>query len=393
MTCCSFLMWRKVPSSANREGSDSSGTHAFNLYTYAELRSATKDFSPANVVGSGGFGSVYKGRLKDGALAAIKVLSSDSTQGVQEFLTEIRLISNIEHPNLVKLMGCCIEGNHRILVYGYLENNSLAQTLFGKDRNKIHFSWRIRSNICIGVAHGLSFLHEKIQPHIVHRDIKASNILLDKVLNPKISDFGLAKLVPLGKTHVSTVVAGTTGYLAPECAVRGQVTRKADTYSFGVLLLEIVSGRRNTNVQSPVGEQYFETAGVGILLLQAWEMYEQGQLVELVDTSLNGDFDSDEACRYLKTALLCIQDIPKLRPSMSIVVKMLQGEIDEFDNIAKPAIVTNLMDLNAKGHKMKVTGTRIMSYTSESERKDDSSFSGTSSSYANMSSNATSVRA
>ncbi|GMH14378.1 hypothetical protein Nepgr_016219 [Nepenthes gracilis] len=304
------------------------GVHNVKIYRYKELRVATNDFSPRNKIGEGGFGAVYKGKLKDGKIAAMKVLSAESQQGIQEFLTEIKVISSVEHENLVMLYGCCVERSHRILVYNYLENNSLACTLLGDGLCNLQFSWQTRSKICIGIAVGLTFLHEVVQPPIVHRDIKASNILLDKDLTPKISDFGLAKLFPSSVTHISTRVAGTMGYLAPEYAIRGQLTRKADVYSFGVLLIEIVSGRCNTNTRLPIGEQY--------LLQRAWELYERKGLVLLVDTSLNGCFDVREACRYLKIGLLCTQDSPKLRPSMSTVVKMLTGEMDVDEEITKP---------------------------------------------------------
>ncbi|XP_058001498.1 cold-responsive protein kinase 1-like isoform X2 [Hevea brasiliensis] len=287
------------------------------------------------------------GRLKDGIVAAIKVLSADSRQGMREFLAEIKLIADVEHDNLVKLYGCCVEENHRILVYGYLENNSLAQTLLGGKHSSIQFSWPARCKICKGVAQGLAFLHEEVQPHIVHRDIKASNILLDRDLMPKISDFGLAKLFPANMTHISTHVAGTAGYSAPEYAIRGQLTRKADIYSFGVLLLEIACGRSNTNRRLPPQEQY--------LLQRVWEMHVKGELVSLVDTSLNGDFDTEEACRYMKIGLLCTQDKPKLRPTMSTVVRMLKGEIDlKDDNISSPGLLSELMGIKSdKGHKDK----------------------------------------
>uniref|UniRef100_A0A453NG00 Protein kinase domain-containing protein n=1 Tax=Aegilops tauschii subsp. strangulata TaxID=200361 RepID=A0A453NG00_AEGTS len=173
-------------------------------------------------------------------------------------------ISNISHGNLVSLYGYCVEGNQRILVYNYLENNSLAQTLLGSGRSNIQFNWRSRVNICLGIARGLAYLHDDVNPHIVHRDIKASNILLDKDLTPKISDFGLAKLLPPNASHISTRVAGTLGYLAPEYAIRGQVTRKSDVYSFGVLLLEIVSGRSNTSSRLPYEDQ--------ILLEKYWHV-------------------------------------------------------------------------------------------------------------------------
>ncbi|KAL0320620.1 UNVERIFIED_CONTAM: Cold-responsive protein kinase [Sesamum radiatum] len=267
---------------------------------------------------------------------AIKVLSAQSEQGVREFLSEIVTISGLEHENLVKLYGCCTEGDQRILVYGYLENNSLARTLLGGRNSNLQFSWKIRTRICIGVACGLAFLHEEVKPHIVHRDIKASNILLDKDFTPKISDFGLAKLFPETITHVSTRVAGTFGYLAPEYAIRGKLTRKADIYSFGVLLLEIMSGRPNKNKRLPAEEQN--------LLEMAWTLYEKGKLVQLVDTVLDGDFDTDVASRYLKVGLLCTQELPKNRPSMSTVAKMLKGEagVDEW-TISRPGLLTDIM--------------------------------------------------
>ncbi|XP_022717231.1 cold-responsive protein kinase 1-like isoform X1 [Durio zibethinus] len=347
MTCFSFLFSRKKAPFSDENtveiDEEVSGIQNTTLFTYRELKMATENFHYSNKIGEGGFGAVYKGTFRDGTMAAIKVLSAYSNQGVREFLTEINVIADIEHENLVKLCGCCVEGNHRILVYGYLENNSLAQTLLGGGHSSMQFSWQARRNICIGVAKGLTFLHEEVRPHIVHRDIKASNILLDKNLMPKISDFGLAKLFPDNLTHITTRVAGTAGYLAPEYAIRGQLTRKADIYSFGVLLLEIVTGRSNTNRKLPLSEQY--------LLERAWNMYEHGQLVELVDTSLNGDYNNEEAQKFLKIALLCTQDLPKLRPSMSEVVKMLMGEESMDDlNISKPGLLSEFMSLRgAKG--------------------------------------------
>ncbi|CAA0832509.1 Protein kinase superfamily protein [Striga hermonthica] len=343
MTCLSFLCGRRLDSSTSHPGLEDelSGVHNVNLYSYKELKIATEDFSPANKIGEGGFGSVFKGKLRNGQMAAIKVLSSESRQGVREFLTEIQVISDVDHVNLVKLYGCCVEGKQRILVYNYLENNSLAQTLLGGRHGNIYFNWRTRVKICIGVARGLAYLHEEVRPHIVHRDIKASNILLDKDLTPKISDFGLAKLMPANLTHVSTRVAGTIGYLAPEYAIRGQLTRRADIYSFGVLLIEIVSGRNNTNTRLPVEEQY--------ILERTWQLYEKNELVALVDTSLNGDFDAEQACRFLQIGLLCTQDSPKLRPSMSTVVQMLTGEKSISDQkITKPGLISDFMDLKVK---------------------------------------------
>ncbi|KAI3995066.1 hypothetical protein MKX01_020838 [Papaver californicum] len=344
MACFSFFSRRasRLPRHPAEVDEELSSAYNIRIYTYKELRNATDDFSPSNKIGEGGFGSVYKGRLKGGVFAAIKVLSAASKQGVREFLTEINVISSVEHENLVQLYGCCVEGDHRILVYNYVENNSLSQTLLGGGHSNLQFSWRTRTNICIGIARGLAFLHEEVRPHIIHRDIKASNILLDKDLSPKIADFGLAKLMPPNATHVSTRVAGTIGYLAPEYAIRGQVTRKADIYSFGVLMLEIVSGRCNRNSKLPIGEQD--------LLERTWGLYERAELVMLVDTAMDGDFDAEEACKFLKISLLCTQDSPKLRPSMSTVVKMLTGEVAVNDDITKPGLISDFMDLKVKSN-------------------------------------------
>ncbi|KAI4366014.1 hypothetical protein MLD38_021943 [Melastoma candidum] len=358
-SCFSFLSRRSSGPGHSRElDEEISGVHNVKLFSYKELRVATDDFGDANKIGEGGFGSVFKGQLKDGKAAAIKVLSAQSRQGVKEFLTEIKVISEVKHENLVKLYGCCVEGNHRILVYNYLRNNSLSQTLLSGRCSNIQFSWRTRFRICVGIARGLAYLHEEVKPHIVHRDIKASNILLDGDLTPKISDFGLAKLIPDNETHVSTRVAGTLGYLAPEYAIGGRLTRKADIYSFGILIAEIVCGRCNTNLRLPAEEQF--------LLERTWDLYERRELVGLVDTSLDGDFDAEEACRFLKVGLVCTQENPKRRPSMSTVVKLLTGEqhIDDH-NITKPGLISDLMDLKVRGPS-KSSETKSSSYNASS---------------------------
>ncbi|XP_008663598.1 probable LRR receptor-like serine/threonine-protein kinase At1g56140 isoform X4 [Zea mays] len=212
-------------------------------YTYGELRTATENFSSANLLGEGGYGSVYKGKLVDGSVVAIKQLSETSRQGKKEFVAEIETISRVQHRNLVKLFGFCLEGNKPLLVYEYMESGSLDKALFGNGR--LNLNWSTRYKICLGIARGLAYLHEESSIRIVHRDIKASNVLLDATLNPKISDFGLAKLYDDKKTHVSTKVAGTFGYLSPEYAMRGHMTEKVDIFAFGVVMLEIIAGRPN----------------------------------------------------------------------------------------------------------------------------------------------------
>ncbi|RXH98757.1 hypothetical protein DVH24_011082 [Malus domestica] len=301
-----------------------------NTFSYAELRAAAEDFNPSNKLGEGGYGPVYKGTLSDGRVVALKQLSVASHQGKSQFVSEIATISAVQHRNLVKLYGCCIEGNHRILVYEYLENKSLDQALFGT--SNLHLDWPTRFNILLGTARGLAYLHEESRPRIVHRDVKASNILLDAELSPKISDFGLAKLYDDEKTHISTKVAGTIGYLAPEYALFGHLTEKADVFGFGVVVLEILSGRPNSyNNLNP--EKIY-------LLEWVWTLHENDQTLGLVDPRLT-EFDETKATRLIKTALMCTQGSPMARPSMSRVVAMLSGDMDIGTVMSKPSYLTD----------------------------------------------------
>ncbi|BBH01630.1 Leucine-rich repeat transmembrane protein kinase [Prunus dulcis] len=318
-------------------------------FTLRQIKAATGNFDPSNKIGEGGFGPVYKGVLADGAVIAVKQLSSKSKQGNREFVNEIGMISALQHPNLVKLFGCCIEGNQLLLIYEYMENNSLARALFGKylqhlhqnvlnlekvlylisplslpqtfvgrDEQRLNLDWKTRKKICLGIARGLAYLHEESRLKIVHRDIKATNVLLDKDLNAKISDFGLAKLDEEENTHISTRIAGTIGYMAPEYAMRGYLTDKADVYSFGIVALEIVSGKSNTNYR-PKEEFVY-------LLDGAYVLQEQGNMLELVDPSLGSNYSKEEAMTMLNLALLCCNPSPTLRPPMSSVVSMLEGK-------------------------------------------------------------------
>ncbi|XP_027187823.1 probable LRR receptor-like serine/threonine-protein kinase At1g07650 isoform X2 [Cicer arietinum] len=299
------------------------------LFTLRQIKAATKNFDATNKLGEGGFGSVYKGILSDGTEIAVKQLSSKSKQGNREFVTEIGMISGLQHPNLVKLFGCCVEGNQLILIYEYMENNCLSRILFGKGSdNKTKLDWLTRKKICLGIAKALAYLHEESRIKIIHRDIKASNVLLDKEFNAKVSDFGLAKLIEDDKTHVSTRIAGTIGYMAPEYAMRGYLTDKADVYSFGVVALETISGKSNTNYR-PDDEFFY-------LLDWAYVLQERGTLMALVDPDLGSEYSTEEAMVMLNVALLCTNASPTLRPTMSQVVSMLEGWTDIQDLLSDP---------------------------------------------------------
>ncbi|KAM1796575.1 hypothetical protein ACFX11_036800 [Malus domestica] len=296
-------------------------------FTLKQLKAATNDFNYDNKIGEGGFGPVYKGQLPDGRVIAVKQLSSMSRQGNREFLNEMGMISCLQHPNLVKLHGCCIEGGQLLLVYEYMENNNLARALFGRE-NHLRLDWATRLKICIGIARGLAFLHEESVLKIVHRDIKATNVLLDEDLNPKISDFGLAKLDEEEKTHISTRVAGTIGYMAPEYALWGHLTYKADVYSFGVVALEIISGKNNSN--------YIPSDDWVCLLDWACHLRQTGNLLELIDEKLGSEVDQKEAEIMVKVALLCTNASASLRPCMSEAVSMLEGQIPVPDVVPEP---------------------------------------------------------
>ncbi|XP_019710848.1 probable LRR receptor-like serine/threonine-protein kinase At1g56130 isoform X2 [Elaeis guineensis] len=301
-----------------------------DTFTYMELKTATENFNPNNKLGEGGFGPVFKGKVLDGRIVAVKQLSAASRQGKRQFMAEIATISAVQHRNLVKLYGCCIEGGKRLLVYEYLENKSLDQALFGE--NNLHLDWPTRFEICLGTARGLAYLHEESRVRIVHRDVKASNILLDADLIPKISDFGLAKLYDDKKTHISTRVAGTIGYLAPEYAMRGHLTEKADVFGFGVVALEVLSGRPNSD-QSLEAEKVY-------LLEWAWSLRENKRELEMVDPWLSS-FNEEEAIRIINVALLCTQASPMLRPPMSRVVAMLAGDIEVGEVTTRPGYLTD----------------------------------------------------
>ncbi|KAI3457036.1 hypothetical protein Pfo_013699 [Paulownia fortunei] len=285
------------------------------IYDLSTVTKATNSFSTSNKLGEGGFGPVYKGMLEDGKEIAVKRLSKTSMQGVDQFKNEVICIAKLQHRNLVKLLGCCIEGEEKMLIYEYMPNKSLDLILFDQTKSK-QLDWPKRFHIINGVARGLLYLHQDSRLRIIHRDLKASNILLDTDMNPKISDFGMARSFGGNETEANTNrVVGTYGYMSPEYAVDGLFSLKSDVYSFGVLVLEIVSGQRNRGFHHKDHHHN--------LLGHAWILYKEGRSLELVDPNIVNSIYVYELLRSIHVALLCVQQSPEDRPSMSSVVLML----------------------------------------------------------------------
>ncbi|WRX29401.1 Serine-threonine/tyrosine-protein kinase [Theobroma cacao] len=323
------------------------------LFNFGTIANATNNFSIENLLGKGGFGSVYKGTLAEGQHIAVKRLSNDSGQGLKEFKNEVILIAKLQHRNLVKLLGCCIQGDEKLLIYEYMANKSLDYFIFGlvlhysfhisksffsdtfslrillvvwltwgtesdRTRSKL-LDWSKRVNIIGGIARGLLYLHQDSRLRIIHRDLKSSNILLDNAMNPKISDFGLAKTFWGDQTEANTnKVVGTYGYMSPEYAIDGVFSMKSDVFSFGVLVLEIVSGKKNRGFSHPDHDHN--------LLGHAWRLWTEKRPMELIDDAF-GDFClPSEMLRCIHVGLLCVQQRPEDRPNMSSVIVMLGSE-------------------------------------------------------------------
>lgn len=292
-------------------------------FTFRELAIATKYFRETQLIGEGGFGKVYKGRLDNGLIIATKRLNLDSLQGNQEFIVEVLMLSLLHHPNLVTLIGYCAEGDQRLLVYEYMSKGSLADHLFGTENEKSVLDWSTRIKIAAGAARGLEYLHCVAKPPVIYRDLKSANILLDNEYNPRLSDFGLAKLGPVGdNTHVSTRVMGTYGYCAPEYALSGKLTLKSDIFSFGVVLLEIVTGRKAFDISKRHGEQS----------LAAWSrpyLKDRRKYFELVDPRLRGKFPSRSARHLIAITTMCLNEEPSQRPPISEIVLALDFIVNE----------------------------------------------------------------
>lgn len=290
------------------------------VFTFKQLHSATGGFSKSNVIGHGGFGLVYRGVLNDGRKVAIKFMDQAGKQGEEEFKVEVELLSRLHSPYLLALFGYCSDSNHKLLVYEFMANGGLQEHLYPvNDSNvtPVKLDWETRLRIALEAAKGLEYLHEHVSPPVIHRDFKSSNILLDKKFHAKVSDFGLAKLGPdRAGGHVSTRVLGTQGYVAPEYALTGHLTTKSDVYSYGVVLLELLTGRVPVDMKRPPGE--------GVLVSWALPLLtDREKVVKIMDPSLEGQYSMKEVVQVAAIAAMCVQPEADYRPLMADVVQSL----------------------------------------------------------------------
>ncbi|KAJ4748414.1 G-type lectin S-receptor-like Serine/Threonine-kinase [Rhynchospora pubera] len=334
---CIFLRQRRKKNGHDDLGKDkrnyneSGSLHNTELpiFDLETVIAATANFSDANKLGHGGFGIVYKGVLSGGEEIAVKRLSKDSSQGLNEFMNEVMLIAKLQHRNLVRLLGCCIQRSERMLIYEFMPNKSLDFFIFDKVRGEL-LNWRTRLEIITGISRGILYLHQDSRFNIIHRDLKAANILLDGEMTPKISDFGLARLFQRDQNEMDTGrVVGTRGYMSPEYAMKGKISVKSDVYSFGVLLLEIISGKRNQ--------------GNHDLLAYAWELWQDGRIRQLVDEAIDSSTTVvSDLVRFIHVGLLCVQECADDRPTMSTVVSMLSNEGMTLPEPKKPVLSTKI---------------------------------------------------
>ncbi|KAL6990874.1 hypothetical protein U1Q18_008997 [Sarracenia purpurea var. burkii] len=321
---------------------------AFDLST---IVAATDNFSFANKLGQGGFGIVYKGRLFNGEEIAVKRLGKNSGQGVEEFKTEVKLIAKLQHRNLVRLLGYCIRKEEKMLIYEYLPNKSLDFFIFDKTKGSF-VNWRNRFNIIVGIARGLLYLHQDSRLRIIHRDLKASNVLLDAAMNPKISDFGMAKIFRGDQIEANTNrVVGTYGYMSPEYAMEGLFSVKSDVFSFGVLVLEIVSGRKNNS--------YYQENSMN-LIGNVWSLWKEGQTLDMVDSTLSQDsYPASEVVRCIHIGLLCVQDLAIDRPTTSDVAFMLCNESATLPSPKQPVFIFKRTVAGADSSSTSAGGTTL----------------------------------
>ncbi|MBA0779512.1 hypothetical protein Gotri_003762 [Gossypium trilobum] len=313
----------------------------FLQFKFSTLEKATDCFNEANKLGSGGYGEVFKGTLPDGREIAVKRLYVNGRNRSREIYNEMDVISKAQHKNLVRCLGGCFTIIENFLVYEYLANKSLDSILFDPEKKK-ELDWGKRQQIIMGTAEGLEYLHKGCEVRIIHRDIKASNILLDIKFRPKIADFGLARLCSRDSDRISLVnntVAGTFGYMAPEYIAKGRLSEKVDVYSFGVLMLEIISGVKNTKIES---DNYFET-----LVTDAWRHFQSNTTTKIIDESLNPEDQIEEIKRQIQLGLLCTQAEPTLRPNMSKVLQILRHKDMDLPSPTKPPFLDESLILSA----------------------------------------------
>ncbi|XP_042463299.1 receptor-like serine/threonine-protein kinase SD1-7 isoform X1 [Zingiber officinale] len=304
---------------------------SYGLHT---IKVATNNFSEENKLGEGGFGVVYKGELDDGQKIAVKKLSRYSSQGPNEFQNELSVIAKLQHRNLVRLLGSCIEGDERLMILEYMENKSLDTFIYDKAKSSC-LNWQRRFDIIIGIARGLLYLHQDSRLRVVHRDLKPSNILLDKDMNPKISDFGIARIFEGDNAleDATTRPVGTFGYMAPEYLSYGVFSFKSDVFSFGVIILEIISGKKN---------RIFNQTDTNLNLLgHAYKLWNEGRTLEILDDTLNKSYSTEEVLCCIQTSLLCVQNDSEDRPTMTEVVMMLASEDQRLTPLKQPTITTS----------------------------------------------------
>ncbi|CAL4903523.1 unnamed protein product [Urochloa decumbens] len=362
-----FCFWRRTEAAQKDSGKPPYSTNPDDiqnidplLLDLSTLRAATDNFSESNKLGEGGFGAVYKGILSDGQEIAVKRLSLGSSQGIEELKTELVLVAKLQHKNLVRLIGVCFEEDEKLVVYEYMPNRSLDTILFDSQRSK-ELDWGKRLKIVNGVARGLQYLHEESQLKIVHRDLKPSNVLLDSDFNPKISDFGLAKLFDMDQSQgVTSHIAGTYGYMAPEYAMHGQYSAKSDVFSLGVLILEMVTGRKSNTFDD--SEQSVD------LLSLVWEHWTTGTIAELLDPFLLGRrAPQDQMSKLVNIGLLCVQDNPADRPMMSTVNVMLSSDTVSLQVPSKPTFC--IPEMQDPSHLYSNAYNRAMKWQSTDKSK------------------------